>query len=74
MLGNVSNQWLFYFSHFVFPQMTVQRSEKKSDSDTFVSTCSPLLMVTLPFEAIRTHSFFISVKCLSQQFTCVTKA
>ena len=27
ILGNGSNQWLFYFSHFVFPQMTVQRSE-----------------------------------------------
>ena len=75
MLGNVSYQQLFYFSHFVFPQMTVQRSEKKekSDFDTFVSKHSPLLMLLLLDEVIISYCLFICVKCLFQQFNCVTK-
>ena len=47
--------------------------KKKSDFDTFVSKHSPLLMLPLLDEVIISYCLFICVKCLFQQFNCVTK-
>ena len=45
----------------------------KSNSDTFVSKHDLLLMLPLSDEAIRSHCYFICVKCLFQQCKCVTE-
>ena len=56
-----------------FPRWLSRGVKKKSDFDTSVSKHSPLLMLPLPDEVIRSYCLFICVKCLFQEFNCVTK-
>ena len=61
-----------FISPILFFPRQLSKGVRSSDSDTFVSKRGPLLTVTVPDEAIRSHCYFMCVKCLSQQFKHVT--
>ena len=61
-----------FISPILFFPRQLSKGVRSNDSDTFVSKCGPLLTVTVPDEAIRSHCYFMCVKCLSQQFKHVT--
>ena len=61
-----------FISPILFFPTQLSKRVRSSDSHTFVSKRGPLLTVTVPDEAIRSHCYFMCVKCLSQQFKHVT--